>query len=64
MIDNTVLRITSRDCKNEIHSKCQSGWTGLGFDVVCECKCHTKTNDINNQVQSRALLVEIENKWH
>jgi hypothetical protein len=55
MNENTVLQFTSKDCKNEIHSKCHSGWTGLGFDIICGCKCHTKISGISNQVQSTRL---------
>jgi hypothetical protein len=55
MNENTVLQFTSRDCKIGIHSKCHSGWTGLGFDIVCSCECHSGIDGINNQDQSRRL---------
>ena len=40
MNDNTILQFTSKDCKNEVHSKCHSSWTGLGFNIICGCICH------------------------
>jgi hypothetical protein len=55
MNKNIILQFTSKDCKSEIHSKCHSGWTGLGFDIICGCKCHTEMNVIDDQVQSTRL---------
>lgn len=40
MNENTILQFTSKDCKNEVHSKCHSSWTGLGFNIICGCVCH------------------------
>lgn len=47
MNENTVLQFTSKDCKNEVHSKCHSSWTGLGFNIICGCICHGQRSAVS-----------------
>jgi hypothetical protein len=39
---NAIINFISRDCKNAIHQNCCGIWRGLGFEVLCDCKCHKK----------------------
>ena len=39
---NAIIEFISRDCRNTIHQNCCSIWRGLGFEVLCDCKCHKK----------------------
>lgn len=38
----TIVDFLSRECKNDIHSKCQGRWQGLGLEIICSCECHKK----------------------
>jgi hypothetical protein len=42
MMANAIINFISRDCKNTIHQNCCGMWQGLGFEVLCDCKCHKK----------------------
>jgi hypothetical protein len=33
------LDFVSRDCKSGIHHDCCGKWMGLGFEIICVCKC-------------------------
>jgi hypothetical protein len=33
------LDFLSRDCKQDKHHECIGKWYGLGFEVICKCKC-------------------------
>ena len=57
MNENTVLQFTSKDCRNEIHSKCHSSWTGLGFNIICGCICHGQKSAVSiNKNKTRTGL--------
>jgi hypothetical protein len=47
------LDFTSRYCKVGIdqHSLCAGAWIGLGFEVNCNCICHRKDYEKNEQVE-------------
>ncbi|MGH9981220.1 MAG: hypothetical protein ACRD6U_06680 [Nitrososphaeraceae archaeon] len=36
------LEFNSKYCKNGIHPQCYGKWTGLGYEVICNCICHKK----------------------
>jgi len=35
----TISDFISRDCKSELHESCYGKWEGLGFEIICSCKC-------------------------
>jgi hypothetical protein len=35
-----TLEFVSRECKNNNHNQCRRKWQGLGFEVICSCKCN------------------------
>ena len=35
----TISDFISRDCKSELHESCYGKWEGLGFEIICRCKC-------------------------
>ena len=35
----TVSDFLSRDCKSQLHESCHGKWEGLGFEIICSCKC-------------------------
>jgi hypothetical protein len=38
-----VSDFLSRNCKMNNHNSCHGRWSGLGFEIVCDCKCgHNK----------------------
>ncbi len=39
---STAIDFLSKQCKNDTHNGCYGRWQGLGFDVLCDCKCHKK----------------------
>jgi hypothetical protein len=39
---NAIIDFISRDCRNTIHQNCCGLWRGLGFEILCYCKCHKK----------------------
>lgn len=47
MNENTFLQFTSKECKNKVHSKCHSSWTGLGFNIICGCICHGQRSAVS-----------------
>lgn len=42
MTTNANINFISRDCRNTIHKDCYGIWQGLGFEFICDCKCHRK----------------------
>jgi hypothetical protein len=40
--DTTAIDFLSKQCKNNEHIACCGLWEGLGFKVLCDCKCHRK----------------------
>jgi hypothetical protein len=39
MTNSTIIDFLSRDCKNQLHKSCHGEWSGLGFEIICSCKC-------------------------
>ena len=42
MTQNNSLEFVTRYCKQGPHSECHGSWTGLGFNMNCNCICHRK----------------------
>jgi hypothetical protein len=40
----TVSDFLSRDCKSQLHESCHGKWEGLGFEIICSCKCGHRKN--------------------
>lgn len=45
MITAAVIDFVSRECKHGIHQRCYGKWKGLGFQIVCNCKCEHKKHN-------------------
>jgi hypothetical protein len=41
-LNNQILDFESKNCKQNDHNSCASKWHGLGFDIICNCRCHKK----------------------
>jgi hypothetical protein len=41
-LTSNTLEFVSRSCKQGPHSECHESWTGLGFTMTYNCKCHRK----------------------
>jgi hypothetical protein len=38
-----VFDFISKQCKGSLHQNCCGKWKGLGFEVICGCRCgHNK----------------------
>jgi len=35
----------NKHCRAKVHSICRAEWTGFGFEIYCDCSCHTKKDD-------------------
>jgi hypothetical protein len=35
----TISDFLSRECKSQLHESCHGKWEGLGFQIICSCKC-------------------------
>ncbi len=47
------LEFVSRDCKNGAHHSCHTKWEGMGFEIICNCKCgHNKKQNSGSMVRS------------
>jgi hypothetical protein len=60
---SAAIDFLSKQCKNNEHIACCGLWEGLGFKVLCDCKCHKK----KEQQQALAEVVgpetnAVENK--
>jgi hypothetical protein len=42
MNEANLVEFLSKQCKNKEHITCCGLWEGLGFEVLCSCKCHKK----------------------
>jgi hypothetical protein len=40
----TISDFISRDCKSQLHESCDGKWEGLGFEIICSCKCRHEKN--------------------
>ena len=39
MTISKIIDFLSKDCKSQLHESCHSKWEGLGFEIICNCKC-------------------------
>ena len=46
MNETNLVEFLSKQCKNKVHIECCGLWEGLGFEVLCECMCHTNNSVI------------------
>jgi hypothetical protein len=44
-MQNSIVEFRSKDCKNNNHQNCASGWNGFGFEFYCSCYCHHKKEE-------------------
>jgi hypothetical protein len=52
MIPNIVTDFVSRECKRNFHGECDGTWSGLGYKVICSCRCgHIKKYKVLDQVE-------------
>ena len=35
----SIVDFVSWHCKNNTHQNCYGKWKGLGFEVICGCRC-------------------------
>jgi hypothetical protein len=55
MTISTIIDFLSRDCKSQIHESCDGKWKGLGFEIICSCKCgHGKNGQALDLVEGPA----------
>lgn len=48
----TVIDFISKQCKDDRHCECSGRWEGLGFEIICACKCkHDKNSQALEQVE-------------
>jgi hypothetical protein len=40
----TISDFLSRECKSQLHESCHGKWEGLGFEIICSCKCGHSQN--------------------
>jgi hypothetical protein len=52
----TIVDFLSRECKNDLHSKCQGQWQGLGLNIICRCDC-------NHKKKEQQALAEVEDPY-
>ena len=38
-INQMVFDFISKQCKGGLHQNCYGKWKGLGFEVICGCRC-------------------------
>jgi hypothetical protein len=48
-----ALDFINRHCKNNRHEICHGRWSGFGFEIICDCKCHKKK-------EQQQALAEVE----
>jgi len=39
LTSDTSIDFLSRECRNNFHNSCHGKWEGLGFEIICSCKC-------------------------
>lgn len=40
-MSESTLDFLSKNCQQDKHQDCGFKWSGLGFEVVCRCLCHS-----------------------
>lgn len=46
MAKASILQICSKQCRNNEHEACHGAWEGFGFEIGCDCICHSNKNRI------------------
>ena len=65
MITNAVIDFVSRECKIGSHENCYGTWEGLGFEIICNCKCGHKKNRLTlGSVEGPIANIETEQYYH
>jgi hypothetical protein len=41
MVKASILQICTKQCKNTEHEACHGSWEGFGFEISCNCICHS-----------------------
>jgi hypothetical protein len=55
MTISTIIDFLSRDCKSQLHESCHGKWEGIGFEIICSCKCgHGKNGQALDLVEGPA----------
>jgi len=44
LTSDTAIDFLSRECRNNFHKSCHGKWEGLGFEIICRCKCGHEKN--------------------
>jgi hypothetical protein len=50
LITSTIIDFNSRECKGGFHYNCHGTWQGMGFEIICDCKCHKKNSEALEKV--------------
>ena len=62
------LDFISKECRNKNHLLCSHQWEGFGFQIVCNCSCHTQKLVLGRKMlyhdnsDGNNLIVELNNK--
>jgi hypothetical protein len=58
---STIIDFTSKQCKDNLHGQCGGRWKGLGFEIICGCKCnHNKNNQALDRVEGPRANAQTE----
>jgi hypothetical protein len=52
---HSTIEFLSKECKFKNHINCCKAWTGIGFQVICNCSCHNNNNNNNNSDDSDTI---------
>ena len=58
MAKASIFQICSKQCRNNEHGACHGSWEGFGFEVSCDCICHSNKNRMLESVFPRINKVE------
>jgi len=51
-----IADFVSRHCREKNHSQCVGRWTGMGIEVLCNCRCNHGKLKGNDQEANSPLL--------
>jgi hypothetical protein len=60
MIEARILQFVSKQCRSDKHRACHRSWEGFGFEIICDCKCHSNKNRILEQAEGPGTSIVIE----
>ena len=65
MDKTSTLQFLSKQCKNKEHIACCGLWEGLGFEIICSCKCHvSKKGVVLDEAPQSAANTLFQNVCH